>query len=80
LDRSGHRAAPEEGLHRPFGIGDSSNLTWSLLAVGQWRFARAWSRVFGYRFMDIDQEDPDDGFAMDVSQQPPVVAVAYSWQ
>jgi hypothetical protein len=48
--------------------------------VGQWRFARAWSRVFGYRFMDIDQEDPDDGFAMDVSQQPPVVAVAYSWQ
>jgi hypothetical protein len=63
-----------------FGISDGSDFTWNLALLGQARFARRWSFVFGYRWFDIDFENRDDQFAMDVRQEGPVLAIAYSFQ
>jgi len=35
--------------------------------------------LFGYRWLDIDYENKDDLFALDVRQEGPILAVSYSF-
>lgn len=62
-----------------FGISNSSDFTLNSLLMGRRRFGNAWSFIFGYRIYDVDYRDDDAGFAMDVRQQGPVLALSYAF-
>jgi len=62
-----------------FGLTDGTDLTWNLALMGQVKVARRIGLVFGYRWLDIDYENKDDAFALDVRQEGPVFALNYSF-
>ena len=62
-----------------FGLTDGTDLTWNLALMGQVRVASRITLAVGYRWLDIDYENADDGFAMDVRQEGPVFALNYSF-
>lgn len=62
-----------------FGIGDSSDFTWNVVLMGRLMVSKRWGLLLGYRWYDIDYVNEDDGFAMDVSQYGPVVAISYAF-
>ena len=62
-----------------FGVSDGSDLTLNLQLLGSYRRGERFSLLFGYRVMDIDYEDTDAGFGMDVTMSGPVLAAAWSF-
>lgn len=62
-----------------FGISDSSDLTWNVVLMGQVKVAKRVGLLLGYRWLDIDYENKDDLFAMDVLQSGPMLAISYSF-
>jgi len=62
-----------------FGISNSSNLTWNVALMGQLNVSRRVGLILGYRWLDIDYEDKDALFAMDVLQSGPILALSYSF-
>ena len=62
-----------------FGLTDGTDLTWNLALMGQVKVARRIGLLFGYRWLDIDFENKDDAFALDVRQAGPVLALNYSF-
>ena len=62
-----------------FGISDSSDFTWNVVLMGQVMVSSRFSFLFGYRWLDIDYENKDDQFAMDVRQAGPVLAFGYAF-
>lgn len=62
-----------------FGLTNGSDLTWNLALMGQVRVARRIALAFGYRWLDIDYENKDDLFALDVRQEGPILAINYSF-
>jgi len=62
-----------------FGLTDGSDLTWNLVLMGQVKVARRIGLLFGYRWLDIDYENKDDAFALDVRQEGPILAINYSF-
>ena len=62
-----------------FGLTDGSDLTWNLVLMGQVKVARRIRLLFGYRWLDIDYENKDDQFAVDIRQEGPVFALNYSF-
>ena len=62
-----------------FGLTDGTDLTWNLVLMGQVKVARRIGLLFGYRWLDLDYENKDDRFALDVRQEGPIVALNYSF-
>jgi len=62
-----------------FGLTDGTDLTWNLALMGQVRVASRITLAVGYRWLDIDYENKDDAFAMNVRQEGPVFALNYSF-
>ena len=62
-----------------FGIGDGSELTANLMLMGVYQVSERAALRFGYRWMDIDYENTDDLFAMDVTAQGPVLATSFNF-
>lgn len=62
-----------------FGLTDGSDLTWNVVLMGQLKVARRVGLLLGYRWLDIDYENTDDRFALDVRQEGPILAVTYSF-
>jgi hypothetical protein len=62
-----------------FGLTDGSDLTWNVVLMGQLKVARRVGLLLGYRWLDIDYENKDDLFALDVRQEGPILAVSYSF-
>ena len=61
------------------GFGFASDLTWKATAVLDWRVGKFIALGAGYRALDYDYEDEDDGFAYDVRQQGPAVFLRFFW-
>lgn len=62
-----------------FGVTDGTDLTWNLQLLGSARVAKRVRILAGYRWFDIDYENKDDNFALDVRQEGPIVALSYSF-
>lgn len=62
-----------------FGVSDGSDLTLNLQLLGQYQATNKLSLLFGYRVMDMDYEDTDAGFGMDVTMSGPVLAASFSF-
>jgi len=62
-----------------FGLTDGTDLTWNLVLLGQVKVAKRVGLLLGYRWLDIDYENKDDLFALDVRQEGPILAVSYSF-
>jgi hypothetical protein len=62
-----------------FGLTDGTDLTWNLVLMGEVKVASRIGLAFGYRWLDIDYENKDDAFALDVRQEGPVFALVYSF-
>ena len=62
-----------------FGVTDGTDLTWNLVLMGQVKVAKRIGLLFGYRWLDIDYENKDDAFALDVRQEGPILALSYSF-
>lgn len=59
--------------------GGSSDLVWNLSGMFDVAFSRHVVLVFGYRYLDYDYQDEDEGFGYDVSQKGPLAALRFSW-
>jgi hypothetical protein len=62
-----------------FGISSSSDLTWNVVLLGQFKATSRIGLILGYRWFDVDYENADDLFVFDVMQQGPVFAFNYSF-
>ncbi|TNF76386.1 MAG: hypothetical protein EP299_05435 [Acidobacteria bacterium] len=62
-----------------FGISDGSDFTWNVVLMARAMVSARWSILFGYRWLDIDYENKDDAFALDVRQAGPVLAIGYAF-
>ena len=62
-----------------FGISDSSDLTWNLVLLGQFKATSRIGLILGWRWFDVDYENRDDLFVFDVLQSGPVFALNYSF-
>ena len=62
-----------------FGIADSSDLTWNLILLGQFKATSRISLIVGWRWFDTDYENKDDLFVFDVLQSGPIFAFNYSF-
>ena len=62
-----------------FGISKSSDLTWNVVLLGQFKVASRVGLILGYRWFDVDYENTDDRFVFDVRQAGPVFALSYSF-
>jgi len=62
-----------------FGISNTSDLTWNVLLMGQFKVARRVGILLGYRWLDIDYEDKEDLFALDARMTGPMLAISYSF-
>jgi len=59
--------------------GGSSDLVWNLSGMFDVAFSRHVALIFGYRYLDYDYNDEDQGFGYDVSQQGPLAALRFFW-
>jgi hypothetical protein len=62
-----------------FGISSSSNLTWNVVLLGEFKATSRIALLLGYRWFDIDYENQDDLFVFDLRQTGPVFAFNYSF-
>lgn len=62
-----------------FGISSSSNLTWNVILLGQFKATNRIGLILGWRWFDIDYENTDDLFVFDVLQSGPMFAFNYSF-
>lgn len=62
-----------------FGISNSSDLTWNVVLLGQFKATSRIALILGYRWLDVDYENTDDLFVFDVRQAGPVFAFNYSF-
>ncbi len=61
------------------GFGIASDLTWKAQAVIDWRVGKFIALGAGYRLLDYDYKDEDEGFAYDLSQHGPAVFLRFFW-
>jgi len=78
--RIGFQATPDLGLTvrgdvGGFGIPGASELTWTLVIEGRWRFWRNVALDLGYKLYDIDHSVAGDSFALDARLQGPTVGL-----
>lgn len=61
------------------GFSVGSDLTWQLAALAGWDFARQWSLVMGYRYIDMDYQEGSGStlFRYDVVTSGPEVGVSF---
>jgi len=59
--------------------GGSSDLVWNAMAAFDVAFSRHAAFLLGYRYLDYDYTDEDEGFGYDVSQQGPFAALRFFW-
>ena len=62
-----------------FGISSSSNLTWNVILLGQFKATNRIGLILGWRWFDVDYENTDDLFVFDVLQSGPMFAFNYSF-
>jgi len=62
-----------------FGISSSSDLTWNVVLLGQFRATSRIALILGYRWFDIDYENLDDLFVYNLRQTGPMFALNYSF-
>jgi hypothetical protein len=72
-----HHFFDEEGTR--YGISNSSNLTWNVVLMGQLKVAKRVGLLLGYRWFDIDYENLDDLFVMEIREAGPMLAISYSF-
>ena len=61
------------------GFGIASDLTWKASAVIDWRVGKFIALGAGYRALDYDYKNEDEGFAYDVLQQGPGFYLRFFW-
>jgi hypothetical protein len=61
------------------GFGISSNLTWKAEAVIDWQVGKFIALGAGYRLLDYEYEDDDEGFAYKLRQNGPVIFLRFFW-
>lgn len=62
-----------------FGLTDGTDLTWNLILMGRVMVSKRIGLLAGYRWFDLDYENTDKDFALDVLQHGPIVALSYSF-
>jgi len=65
-----------EGSATIGGFGVGSDVTWSALVLGEYRFSQKFSAVFGYRAIGWDY---DDQIIWDVTMHGPVLGISFRW-
>lgn len=60
-------------------IGSGSDFTWQGLATIGYRFNDRFSMQAGYRYLESNRDDEDDGTEIDIEMSGPVVGVSYTF-